>query len=63
MVKSDKEAYKDDQDRYLPIVIQRCSNLSQILFQFGKTNDRKRKITVPKLKSPLFDRGLFNIIS
>lgn len=40
MVKSDKEAYKEDQDKYLPIVIQRNTNIPGTVFVFGKTNDQ-----------------------
>lgn len=40
MVKSDKEAYKEDQDKYLPIVIQRNSNISGTVCVFGKTFDQ-----------------------
>ncbi|SFN68835.1 hypothetical protein SAMN05428949_3156 [Chitinophaga sp. YR627] len=47
MVKSDKEAYKEDRDRYLPIVIQRNANIPGSVFVFGKSNDQigKRNCT------------------
>jgi|GEM_PF-5713377 len=47
MVKSDKEAYKEDRDRYLPIVIQRNANIPGSVFVFGKSNDQigKRNYT------------------
>ncbi|SHM60053.1 hypothetical protein SAMN05216311_102600 [Chitinophaga sp. CF418] len=40
MVKSDKEAYKEDQDKYLPIVIQRNINIPGTISVFGKTFDQ-----------------------
>jgi hypothetical protein len=40
MVKSDKEAYKEDQDKYLPIVIQRNINIPGTVCVFGKTIDQ-----------------------
>ncbi|PSL22588.1 hypothetical protein CLV42_12158 [Chitinophaga ginsengisoli] len=40
MVKSDKEAYKEDQDKYLPIVIQRNTNIPGTICVFGKTIDQ-----------------------
>jgi len=40
MVKSDKEAYKEDQDKYLPIVIQRNTNIPGTVCVFGKTIDQ-----------------------
>ncbi|PWV54225.1 hypothetical protein C7475_102982 [Chitinophaga sp. S165] len=45
MVKSDKEAYKEDQDKYLPIVIQRNANYRGSVFVFGKTFDQIGKST------------------
>lgn len=39
----------EDQDRYLPIVIQRNGNIPGSVFQFGKTNDRNGKTINKKL--------------
>ncbi|ACU57898.1 hypothetical protein Cpin_0400 [Chitinophaga pinensis DSM 2588] len=53
MVKSDKEAYKEDRDRYQPIVIQRNTNIPGSVFVFGKSNDQIGKRNDPSLYQPL----------
>jgi hypothetical protein len=51
LVKSDKEAYKEDQDKYLPIVIQRNINIPATICVFGKTFDQIGKSMFPSIKS------------
>lgn len=51
MVKSDKEAYKEDQDKYLPIVIQRNANIRGTVCVFGKTFDQIGKSRAMHKKS------------